>query len=237
MLSHPIYAVVPAAGIGARMGSTIPKQYLTIDNIAIIEYALMPLLNDERIEKVVVSLSENDCWFGLLGIASHPKLTTVIGGKERADSVLSALEALPQEGVVLVHDAARPCLTAQDVDLLINRASLNSGAIVGSLVRDTMKRVSNEGVIEATVPRNNLYHALTPQMFPTARLKQTIIEALAQGINVTDEASAMEWAGMSISMLNGRGDNIKVTRPEDLELATLFLQAQGRLMTQLNTGK
>lgn len=227
MLSHPIYAVVPAAGIGARMGSDIPKQYLTINDIAIIEYALAPLLIDERIKKVVVSLSANDQWFQQLAVALHPKLKTVIGGAQRADSVLAALDAIDEDGIVLVHDAARPCLTKQDIDLLIEHASMEVGAIVGSLVRDTMKRVTSDGTVEATVPRELLYHALTPQMFPIKRLQQTMIDALALGVNVTDEASAMEWAQMPIKMLNGRSDNIKVTRPEDLQLAEVFLQGQG----------
>lgn len=229
MLSHPIYAVVPAAGIGARMGSAIPKQYLTINDIAIIEYALTPLLADERIKMVIVSLGADDQWFQQLVIAQHPKLKAVIGGAQRADSVLAALNVIDEDGVVLVHDAARPCLTNQDIDLLINNASMESGAIVGSLVRDTMKRVTNDGIIESTVSRELLYHALTPQMFPINRLKQTMIDALAQGVIVTDEASAMEWAQMPIKMLNGRSDNIKVTRPEDLQLAQVFLQGQGKI--------
>ncbi|WP_435274611.1 2-C-methyl-D-erythritol 4-phosphate cytidylyltransferase [Psychrobium sp. nBUS_13] len=229
LLSHPIYAVVPAAGIGARMGSDTPKQYLTINDIAIIEYALTPLLADERIKMVIVSLGADDQWFQQLAIAQHPKLKAVIGGAQRADSVLAALDAIDDDGVVLVHDAARPCLTKQDIDLLIDNASMESGAIVGSLVRDTMKRVTSEGIIESTVSREFLYHALTPQMFPINRLKQTMIDALAQGVNVTDEASAMEWAQMPIKMLNGRSDNIKVTRPEDLQLAEVFLQGQGKI--------
>ncbi|WP_275441429.1 2-C-methyl-D-erythritol 4-phosphate cytidylyltransferase [Psychrobium sp. MM17-31] len=229
MLSYPIYAVVPAAGIGSRMGSEIPKQYLTINDKAIIEYTLEPLLNDTRIDSVYVALSKNDKWFSELAIASHPKLVVVEGGVERADSVLSALHAIEEDGVVLVHDAARPCLTTQDIDLLLSNASMDRGAIVGSLVRDTMKRINSNGTIENTVDRENLYHALTPQMFPLSSLKSTLKEALAQGVTVTDEASAMEWGGMQITMLNGRSDNIKVTRPEDMQLAQLFLQSQGRL--------
>lgn len=229
MLSHPIYAVVPAAGIGSRMGSEIPKQYLTINDKAIIEYTLEPLLDDVRIDSVYVALSKNDKWFSKLTIANHPKLVVVDGGTERADSVLSALNAIDEEGVVLVHDAARPCLTTQDIDLLLSHASMERGAIVGSLVRDTMKRINSNGTIENTVDRENLYHALTPQMFPLSSLKSTLNEALAQGVTVTDEASAMEWGGMKITMLNGRSDNLKVTRPEDMQLAQLFLQSQGRL--------
>lgn len=229
MLSTPIYAVVPAAGIGKRMGSEIPKQYLKIDNKSIIEYALQPLLDYPTIEKVIVSLSEDDQWFNKLSIASHPKLSTVIGGSERADSVLNALNVLPtselKSGFVMVHDGARPCLTSQDITHLIESVNEETGAILGSLVKDTMKRVNADGFIENTVPRERLYHALTPQMFATSTLKSALTAALAQGIEITDEASAMQWQGESVKIVEGRSDNIKVTRPEDLNLAGVFLQA------------
>jgi len=225
---HPIYAVVPAAGIGKRMGSEIPKQYLKIEGQCIIEYALAPLLAHSSIEQVIVSLSDNDEWFNQLNVASHPKLTTVVGGHERADSVLNALQVLPENGFVMVHDAARPCLTPQDINQLIDNVSQDQGAILGSLVRDTMKRVGDDGHIKSTVSRELLYHALTPQIFVTTQLKTILKEALKQGVNVTDEASAMEWHGIRIKMIEGRSDNIKVTRPEDLQLAQLYLQEQRR---------
>lgn len=229
MLSPPIYAVVPAAGIGKRMGSEIPKQYLTINDKCIIEYALQPLLDYPIIEKVIVSLSADDQWFSKLPIASHPKLTTVVGGNERADSVLNALNILPnsqlESGFVMVHDGARPCLTSQDITHLIENVNNDQGAILGSLVKDTMKRVNAGGIIENTVSRERLYHALTPQMFATKQLTAALTSALAQGIEITDEASAMEWQGQSVKIVEGRSDNIKVTRPEDLNIARVFLQA------------
>lgn len=232
LLDNIIYAVVPAAGIGARMGSEIPKQYLSIDKLCIIEYALLPLLENNRIKQVVVALSANDQWFHQLAIASHPKISIVTGGNERADSVLNALRVLPQDGFVLVHDGARPCITQHDIDLLIDSVLPSQGALLGSLVRDTMKRVDAGGLVKTTVPRDLLYHALTPQIFPTASLTEVLAQALAEKITITDEASAMQWAGMPIKMVEGRSDNIKVTRPEDLELATIFLSAQQRLTQQ-----
>jgi 2-C-methyl-D-erythritol 4-phosphate cytidylyltransferase len=223
---HPIYAVVPAAGIGKRMGSETPKQYLTIDEQCIIEYALAPLLAHPLIEKVVVALSNNDQWFDTLDIGNHPKIIRVAGGSERANSVLNALQVLPENGFVMVHDGARPCLTLRDINQLINNVTHTQGAILGSLVRDTMKRVSEAGIIEQTVSRERLYHALTPQIFSTVQLKSVLKKAIENGVNVTDEASAMEWHGMNIKMIEGRSDNIKITRPEDLQLAQLFLQEQ-----------
>lgn len=125
-----------------------------------------------------------------------------------------------------MHDAARPCLTHGDLDALIAAAMNCGGAILGSRVRDTMKRSDGEGNIIATVEREQLWHALTPQMFPTRALKRALEEGLLLGATITDEASAMERAGFTVRMVEGRADNIKVTRPEDLSLAGLFLSQQ-----------
>ena len=225
----PLYAVVPAAGIGKRMAAAIPKQYLRINEQAIIEYSLQPLVNHPQIAQVVVVLSQYDQWFNKLEIANHSKITTVVGGAERADSVLAGLVSLPPQGRVLVHDAARPCLTNDDLNLLIKAQTPNTGAILASVVRDTMKRANADSTIAHTVDRDLLYHALTPQLFGLQLLRTTLQQALAQHITITDEASAMEWAGHPVTLVNGRSDNIKVTRPEDLTLAQLFLTQQQRI--------
>ena len=225
----PLYAVVPAAGIGKRMESAIPKQYLTIAEQAIIEYSLQPLVNHRDIKQVVVVLSQEDQWFGQLAIAKHPKVKTVIGGCERADSVLAGLNSLPTTGSVLVHDAARPCLTNDDLDKLIKAQTASCGAILASVVRDTMKRANHLGYITNTVDRELLYHALTPQLFDLDILRDTLQAALTQQVTITDEASAMEWGGYKVKLVAGRSDNIKVTRPEDLTLAQLFLTQQQRI--------
>ena len=115
---------------------------------------------------------------------------------------------------------------SSDLDKLIATAMACDGAILGSRVRDTMKRTDGAGNIVATVEREQLWHALTPQMFPTGTLKRALEEGLALGALITDEASAMERAGFTVKMVEGRADNIKVTRPEDLSLAELFLQQQ-----------
>jgi len=227
--SNPLYAVVPAAGIGKRMASEIPKQYLTIDELPIIHYSLTTLLNHSDIERVVVALHPQDQWFSTLDVAKHPKIRVVVGGGERADSVLNGLRLLPDNGRVLVHDAARPCLCVQDLDKLISAQQGDVGAILASEVRDTMKRGNAEQTIEHTVERAQLFHALTPQLFDLALLRDTLQLAIEQSQVITDEASAMEWAQHPVKLVVGRSDNIKVTRPEDLQLARLFLAQQGRL--------
>ena len=218
-------AIVPAAGIGSRMGADWPKQYLTLAGKTILEHTLGCLLSHPAIARVIVALAPHDEWFEQLAVAADPRVLRVEGGSERAYSVLNALHVVEGKWV-LVHDAARPCLTQGDLDALIASAMACDGAILGSRVRDTMKRTDGAGNIVATVEREQLWHALTPQMFPTGTLKRALEEGLALGALITDEASAMERAGFTVKMVEGRADNIKVTRPEDLSLAELFLQQQ-----------
>ena len=218
-------AIVPAAGIGSRMGADCPKQYLTLAGKTILEHTLGCLLSHPAIARVIVALAPHDEWFEQLAMAADPRILRVEGGIERAYSVLNALHVAEGKWV-LVHDAARPCLTHEDLDALIASAMACDGAILGSRVRDTMKRTDGAGNIVATVEREQLWHALTPQMFPTGTLKRALEEGLALGALITDEASAMERAGFTVKMVEGRADNIKVTRPEDLSLAELFLQQQ-----------
>ncbi|WP_028864117.1 2-C-methyl-D-erythritol 4-phosphate cytidylyltransferase [Psychromonas aquimarina] len=216
-------AVIPAAGIGKRVGADIPKQYLQLLGKTIIEHSLEPFISHPEINKVIVSIAENDCWFRRLAVAEHPKIEIVNGGKERVDSVLAALQVINKNDYVLVHDAARPCIQRSDIDKLISSVRLaEKGAILASKVRDTMKRSSDSGNILETVDRENLWHALTPQMFLNKELI-TAIETAAEPQNITDEASAMEMSGMAVNIVEGRSDNLKVTREEDLILAELYL--------------
>lgn len=218
-------AIVPAAGIGSRMGANCPKQYLLLGGKTILEHTLIGLLTHPAITQVIVALAPHDHWFETLPVAADPRILRVEGGAERAFSVLNALKVAQGEWV-LVHDAARPCLTHGDLDALIGAAVTCGGAILGSRVRDTMKRTDTDGNIIATVEREQLWHALTPQMFPTHLLTRALEEGLMLGATITDEASAMERAGFRVQMVEGRADNIKVTRPEDLSLAGLFLSQQ-----------
>lgn len=221
---HSVVAIVPAAGIGARMGAGKPKQYLELLGQSILAHTLDRLLSHPLISQVIVALHPEDSFFENLPQANHPKLVRVLGGGERADSVLAALQQAPEHSWALVHDAARPCLTEGDIDkLLASRTQFPQGAILAMPVRDTMKRANARGEICVTVCRDNLWHALTPQLFPSCQLKLYLQGAIAAGVVVTDEASAMEWAGISPGLVSGRADNIKVTHPADLELAELFL--------------
>lgn len=221
-------AVVPAAGRGSRMQANMPKQYLPLGDKTIIEHTLTRLLAHPQIEKIVVVIAADDHYFSSLPLASHPKIEVTIGGPERAISVLNGLSCVETDWV-LVHDAARPCITLADLDALLVAAEHGEdGAILAVPVKDTMKRADTSNRIEQTVERGHLWHALTPQMFPTQQLADAIDAGLVQSIVLTDEASAMELAGFKPLLVAGRADNIKVTRPEDLALAAFILQQQER---------
>lgn len=226
-MDKSIIAVVPAAGVGSRMQADRPKQYLKLLGKTVLEHTVSKLLAHPKVSKVVVAVSEDDPYFSTLALANHPQVIRVNGGKERADSVLSALNYICKHEVsewVLVHDAARPCFTEQDVTRLIECAENHSvGAILAAPVRDTMKRSDEQQNIDHTVERSNLWHALTPQMFRTLPLREALIDGLASKANITDEASAFERLNLSPALVNGRADNIKITQPEDLALAEFYL--------------
>lgn len=224
------WAVVPAAGVGKRMGAEVPKQYLEVLDKPVLQHTLERLLSVETFAGIAVALGMEDGYWPDLPCASHPKIHRAAGGKERADSVLSGLHRL--EGMaqpddwVLVHDAARLCLTAADVAKLM--ATLKDDTVGGILalpVSDTLKGVQG-GEIVGTIDRSRIWRALTPQMFRYGLLRQALEEAAQNGSIVTDEASAIELKGLRPKIVEGRPDNIKITRPEDLPLAAFYLERQ-----------
>ena len=232
MSSLKHWAVVPAAGVGARMKAAVPKQYLPLGGATVLQQTLARLRGHRRIDGVVVALGAEDGWWPGLAVAGEGPLETVVGGAERCHSVLNALDHLAafaaEEDWVLVHDAARPCLRAGDVDRLMDRLDGHPvGGLLAVSVRDTMKRSDPHGEVEETVEREHLWHALTPQMFRLGALREALRGALEAGVLVTDEASAMEWSGLRPQLVEGHADNLKITRPEDLALAEFYLRAQG----------
>lgn len=227
-----IAALIPAAGIGNRMKAACPKQYLKVAGKTIIEHTVSALLKQPRISQIIVSLNNDDIFFHQLAIAKNEKIKTVVGGCQRANSVLAGLNYLSDNLQldpcwVLVHDAARPCLHQTDLESIIrfiDSKQSSYGGILAAPVRDTMKRsVQGKIDISYTVERSELWHALTPQFFPLALIKNCLTQALAQKAVITDEASALEYCGYHPQLLEGRVDNLKVTQPEDLMLAEFYL--------------
>ncbi|QSA95870.1 2-C-methyl-D-erythritol 4-phosphate cytidylyltransferase [Methylococcus sp. EFPC2] len=228
---HPAYwGVVPAAGVGKRMGADLPKQYLQIIGKPVLQHTLERLLSVTELSAVVVALGREDGYWPDLPFGEHPRILTAEGGKERADSVLSALDRLhglaAADDWVLVHDAARLCITRADVRKLIETLRHDPvGGILALPSSDTLKGVEN-GLIVDTVDRNHVWRALTPQMFRYQALRSALREAAELGLTVTDEASALELKGETPRIVEGRPDNIKITRPEDLPLAAFYLEQQ-----------
>ena len=230
--STRIWCVVPAAGVGKRFGSALPKQYLQLNGKTVVENTLERLLSLSEVAQVVVAVSSEDTRFKQLTLAKNPRIKTVIGGDERCHSVLNGLRYLSGVGDekdwVLVHDVARPCVRAGDIKKLIQQVEQFDavGGILASPVRDTMKRANRINQIEATVDRNQLWHALTPQLFRLAALRQAIEAALDDSVLVTDESAAMERLGHQPLLVEGHYDNIKITHPQDLALTELYIQQQ-----------
>jgi 2-C-methyl-D-erythritol 4-phosphate cytidylyltransferase len=223
--------IVPAAGVGKRMLASCPKQYLKINNQSILTHTTNRLLSHPNITQVIIVLSDEDEYFTQTELADNANIVRVSGGKERVDSVLNGLRSIDIENRpwVLVHDAARPCVTHADIDALIEQClTNNSGGLLAAKVIDTMKQSSqsHSNIVNRTIDRSYLWHAFTPQMYKTAELKQAIEQAMEQGFEITDESSAIELAKLPSLLVQGRRDNIKITRPEDLALATFYLDQQ-----------
>ena len=221
-----IAAIVPAAGVGSRMQHNAPKQYIQLAGKTILEHTLAKLSQLSQLRTIVVALSDSDPYFDELPILDK-RIVRASGGKERADSVLNSLLFLAPNPPtwVFVHDAARPLVNISDIERLIDECiRADEGGILASKVKDTIKRGHTHAL--QTVPRDDLWQALTPQFFKYDELKSALQNALASGVTITDEASAIEWAGKPVKLVAGRSDNIKITTPEDLDLAGFLLHKQ-----------
>lgn len=231
-----IWAVVPAAGIGKRMQSDIPKQYLSLQGVTVLEHTLKKLLSVDAVKGLVVAIQEHDKYWSRVELSSDKPILIARGGEHRSDSVLNALNTLAgQEGFdevndwVMVHDAVRPCVRVADIELLVTEVANNdAGGLLALAVRDTMKRQGTERVVQETVDREGLWHALTPQLFPFKLLRDALVKAADDSVEITDESSAVEYSGFCPLLVQGSDDNIKITRPGDLRLAELYLQESGK---------
>lgn len=230
-MTQPIkfWAIVPAAGVGKRMQANRPKQYLELAGKTVIEHTLLRLLQADIFSAIAVAVSEEDPYWPDLSLSKHKTIITAPGGKERADSVLSGLNAIRDQAAdddwVLVHDAARPCITASDIHHLIDTLVNDEvGGILALSSPDTLKQVQGLS-ITGTLDRSHIWRALTPQMFRYGRLKTTL-EQMQGNPAITDDASALELIGLQPKIVEGRPDNIKITRPEDLALAQFYIDQQ-----------
>ncbi|HEX5645423.1 MAG TPA: 2-C-methyl-D-erythritol 4-phosphate cytidylyltransferase [Nitrospira sp.] len=229
-----VVAIVPAAGRGLRMGGTVPKQFLALGEEPLVVHSLRVLQASPVINEIVLAVPQADLDYCLTDLAvrfGFSKITKVVaGGKERQDSVRHALEHVSEEtDIVVVHDAVRPFLTEGMVADVVEAARRVGGAIVALPMRDTVKQVGSERRIERTVDRQPLWLAQTPQAFRRDQLLAAHYKAYAEKVHATDDAFLFEWAGHPVVVVEGSGDNIKVTRPEDMIIGEAILAArQGR---------
>jgi 2-C-methyl-D-erythritol 4-phosphate cytidylyltransferase len=228
------WAVVPAAGVGQRMGGEVPKQFLPLGKQTVLEHSLESLWHTLKLKGLVLVSAGHPALASIQERFSSYRLLRAEGGSERCHSVLNGLDALRgkahADDWVLVHDAARPCVRAHDLHRLVDYIGSHPvGGLLGFPVHDTIKRADENGKVFATVDRTGLWRAHTPQMFRYGLLHEALKSALSAGYEVTDEASAIEHAGHQPLMVEGHADNIKITHPDDLLLAEFYLQQQGRL--------
>jgi len=214
------------------MGLGKPKQYLPLRGKALIEWSIAPFLDAGWIDGIVVVLAKGDTDFARLPIAGHPKIFTAPGGASRAESVLAGLQlvdgrsrSLESPVYVLVHDAARPCLTCDDIETLREEASDEDGGLLALPVNENLKREDKERSA-TTVDRKELWRAQTPQLFRVDLLRSALEAAVASGKAPVDEAAAMEQARHRPRLVRGRESNVKVTFPEDVPLAEFWLSRQ-----------
>jgi 2-C-methyl-D-erythritol 4-phosphate cytidylyltransferase len=229
--SEKIWAVVPAAGTGSRIGGEIPKQYLDLNGKKLIEHTLDRLANHPRIAGIVIAISGQDQYWNSIKLPDKAAVIDVEGGAERHHSVLNGLDKLSEmiagNDWVLVHDAARPCIRREDITRLIDTVMDHPvGGILGVPAADTMKRVDEHNRIVDTVTRSGLWHAQTPQMFRLDQLVTAIRHAMDINAPITDEAGAIELQGLAPLMVEGHRDNIKITEPQDLMHAAIYLEQQ-----------
>ncbi len=226
-----IWAIVPAAGIGRRMRAKVPKQYLNLNGRPIIETSLARISSLTYVRQIVVMLNPEDTVWPTLGLEQNPKIVCQYGGENRYQTVLNGLRYLSSQAHdddwVLVHDAARPCVRRSDIDTLFEQiADHPVGGLLGAPVDNTLKRIDGQQEVSGTVDRVDVWNAFTPQVFRFRLLLDALETADKGQKTVTDESTAVEALGYRPKMVPGNRDNIKITHPNDLNLAAQILSSQ-----------
>ncbi|MEK7237300.1 MAG: 2-C-methyl-D-erythritol 4-phosphate cytidylyltransferase [Nitrospirota bacterium] len=238
-MANQVVALVPAAGRGLRMGGSIPKQFLSLGGEPLIIQSLRALQAAAVVDQIILAVPSADieyCENEIVLRHRFTKVTKVVaGGVERQDSVRHALAEVPSDTeIVLVHDAVRPFMTQRMIDEVVAAARKHGAAIVALPMRDTVKQVRPDGMIERTIDRTPLWLAQTPQAFRRDWIETAHQKAYAEGVRATDDAFLVEWLGHSVAVVEGSGENIKVTRPEDMVIGEAILASR---MTGSGTGE
>ena len=226
-----VVALVPAAGRGLRMGGSVPKQFLSLGGEPLIMQSLRMLQAAPVVDQIILAVPSADIGYCEHEIVSRHRFTKVMkvvaGGAERQDSVRYALAQVPPDtDIVLIHDAVRPFVTQRMIDEVVAAARKDGAAIIALPMRDTVKQVRTDGMIERTVDRTLLWLAQTPQAFRRDWIETAHRKAHAEGVRATDDAFLVEWLGYSVAVVEGSGENIKVTRPEDMVIGEAILASR-----------
>lgn len=235
-----VWVIIPASGVGSRMESEIPKQYLLVNDKSILEHTISRFAFLPEVAGVLVVVSQSDTLWNKLEASLFAQyksegllVLSTTGGRERSDTVERGLSYLLDvkkinlQQWVMVHDAARPCVRQEDIlKLLSSRSTIaEGGAILATPVRDTLKQADtdNNNLILSTRSREALWQAQTPQLFRLGALQESLAKARQAGVSITDEASAMEYDKKSVLLIEGSSDNIKLTTPSDLRIIEFLL--------------
>ncbi|MCR6543926.1 2-C-methyl-D-erythritol 4-phosphate cytidylyltransferase [Dehalobacterium formicoaceticum] len=231
---HNITGVIPAAGRGSRMKKDVNKQFLMLKGKPVLVHTLEIFESCPFVREVILvaSSGEEDYCRRLIkeyGFSKIPRIMT--GGEDRFHSVLNGLKGIsPQSEIVAVHDGARPLLLRSDLEKIIKAVAADDapdGAILAVPVKETIKEVDEEEIVQGTLDRSKLWMAQTPQVFPKEILQFAYRKALEDNFRGTDDASLVERAGMRVKIIPGSYENIKITTPEDIDLAALILERRG----------
>ena len=231
-----VFAILPAAGLGTRMAGPQPKQFLALDGVPILIHSLRAFAGVPRVKAIYVAVRKTEVDRVQAQVAEYgftDRVHVVEGGDTRQESVVHALNAVPAEDddIVLVHDAVRPLIDAATIERTIEAVAEHGAAIVGMPAVDTIKQVertAHGALITATIPREFIVQAQTPQGFRFGLLRKAMSDAVEDGFVGTDEASVVERAGLPVAVVPGSQVNLKITQPGDLELAEFYLHHRAR---------
>jgi len=231
-----VTAILPAAGLGTRMGADTPKQFLSLDGVPVLLFTLRRLAACSAITNFIIATRAEDV-DSVSAIATSEnlgrKVCVVRGGDSRQDSVSNAVAEVPTEtDLILVHDAVRPLVTCDQIDRVIKEAEACDAAILGIPAMDTVKEVkraslpTDVALITATIPRERVVLAQTPQVFRASLLLEAFARARQDGVTASDEAGLVERLGRDVHVVVGSERNLKITRPGDMELAEFYLRQE-----------
>jgi 2-C-methyl-D-erythritol 4-phosphate cytidylyltransferase len=224
-----VTALIPAAGMGKRMGKTVAKQFLPLGEMPMLAHTLLTFQRASEIDEIIPILSKEDMEICLKEIIERYHITKVktlvVGGKERQDSVQNGLHKLEKDAsVVLIHDGVRPFVTHDMIKETVDHAKKGECVTVGVPLKDTVKEVNEKGIVIHTLERSRLWAIQTPQAFPVKILRRVYEDSYKQNLYGTDDATLVERAGGKVRVIMGSYDNIKITTPEDLLLAEEILK-------------